>query len=55
MSQEIHLVDAESAGSADALEELPAGGVLHDDGEMRRRQNNLKTELVLCIIPPQST
>ena len=42
MSEEIYLVDAEPTGGADAVEELPAGGVLHDDGEMRRRQNNLK-------------
>jgi hypothetical protein len=39
---DIDLVLAEAAGAADALEELAAGGVLHDDREMRRRQNNLK-------------
>jgi hypothetical protein len=35
------LVLAESAGVADALEELPAGGVLHDDGEVRRGEDDL--------------
>jgi hypothetical protein len=35
------LVLAEPASVADALEELPAGGVLHDDGEVRRGEDDL--------------
>lgn len=41
LEKEPGLVLAESAGIADPLEELPTRGVLHDDREMRRRQNNL--------------
>ena len=39
--KDMDLVLAESAGVADALEELPAGGVLHDDGEVRRGEDDL--------------
>jgi hypothetical protein len=38
-----HLILAESAGAADPVEELAAGGVLHDDCEVRRREQNLST------------
>ena len=36
-----NLILSEPAGTADAREELPAGGVLHDDGEVGRRQDDL--------------
>ena len=37
-----HLVLAEPAGIADAVEELPARGVLHDDREVSLGQDDLK-------------
>lgn len=39
-----HLVLAEPAGAADPVEELAAGGVLHDDGEVRGREHDLEKE-----------
>ena len=37
-----HLILAEPAGAADPVEELTAGGVLHDDGEVRGREHDLE-------------
>ena len=37
-----HLILAEPAGAADPVEELAAGGVLHDDGEVRGREHDLE-------------
>jgi hypothetical protein len=47
-----HLILAEPAGAADPVEELAAGGVLHDDGQVRGREHDLGFFLKKRTRPP---